>query len=190
MCSHMRTPLIFQINHLMQHRVPVYTSFYASTRDQWSSYFFVFGWRLNLRKPRTHARGPTSWPYGGAHLPPRGPFCLFFGSTDAAWPKMAICMTPSARSQRGCGKHKVNGSADCEDRKESLPESPTTGPSNPSTPSPSSSWWRGSSSTLDYEIVEVICINLSIVLHKLESHELPIIIVTIFLLTLWWIFCY
>jgi hypothetical protein len=37
--------------------------------------------------------------------------------------------------------------------------------------------------------VDVICIKLSLMLHRLESHELPIIIVTIFLLPLWWILC-
>jgi hypothetical protein len=62
-------------------------------------------------------------------------------------------------------------------------------PSTPSTPSPSAQWWRGSSSPLDYWIVEVTCIKLSLVLWWLESHELSIMTVTIFVLPLWWIFC-
>jgi hypothetical protein len=56
------------------------------------------------------------------------------------------------------------------------------------TPSYLAPWWRGSSS-LDYGIVEVTCIKLSLVLWWLESHELPIMIVNIFVLSLWWIFC-
>jgi hypothetical protein len=39
-------------------------------------------------------------------------------------------------------------------------------------------------------IVEVTCIKLSLVLHRLESHKLSIIIVTIFVLPMWWILCY
>jgi hypothetical protein len=43
--------------------------------------------------------------------------------------------------------------------------------------------------SLDYGIVKVTCIKLSLVLRWLESHETPIIIVTIYVLPLWWIFC-
>jgi hypothetical protein len=32
-------------------------------------------------------------------------------------------------------------------------------------------------------------LSLSLVLHRLESHELPIMIVLIFVLPLWWILC-
>jgi hypothetical protein len=37
--------------------------------------------------------------------------------------------------------------------------------------------------TLDMGIVEVTCIKLSLVIYRLESHELPIMIVTIFCIT-------
>jgi hypothetical protein len=37
--------------------------------------------------------------------------------------------------------------------------------------------------------VEVTCIKLSLVLHRLESHDLSIMIVTIFVLPMWWILC-
>jgi hypothetical protein len=42
---------------------------------------------------------------------------------------------------------------------------------------------------LDHGIVEVTCIKLTLVHRWLESHELSIMIVTIFVLSLWWIFC-
>jgi hypothetical protein len=42
---------------------------------------------------------------------------------------------------------------------------------------------------LDHGIVEVTCIELTLVRRWLESHELSIMIVTIFVLSLWWIFC-
>jgi hypothetical protein len=42
---------------------------------------------------------------------------------------------------------------------------------------------------LDYGIVEVTHTKLSLVLCWLESHEMPIMIVTIFVLPLWWILC-
>jgi hypothetical protein len=38
-----------------------------------------------------------------------------------------------------------------------------------------------------YGVVEVTFIKLSLVLHILESHVLAIMIVTIFVLPLWWI---
>jgi hypothetical protein len=38
--------------------------------------------------------------------------------------------------------------------------------------------------------VEVTCIKLSVVLHRLESLEMAIMIVTIFVLPLWWILCF
>jgi hypothetical protein len=42
---------------------------------------------------------------------------------------------------------------------------------------------------MDMGIVEVTCIKISIVIHRLESHELPIMIVAIFVLPMWWILC-
>jgi hypothetical protein len=42
---------------------------------------------------------------------------------------------------------------------------------------------------LDYGVVEVTCIKLSLMLNRLESHDLRIMIVTIFVLTMWWILC-
>jgi hypothetical protein len=68
---------------------------------------------------------------------------------------------------------------------DTLPELLLVAPSTPSTPSPSTTWWRGSSSPLDYGFMEVNCIKLYLVLHRLESHELPIMIVTIFVSPLW-----
>jgi hypothetical protein len=38
-------------------------------------------------------------------------------------------------------------------------------------------------------IVEVTCIKLSLVVQSLESHELPIMIVTTFVLLMWWMLC-
>jgi hypothetical protein len=38
-------------------------------------------------------------------------------------------------------------------------------------------------------IVEVTCIKISIMIHRLESHELPIMIVAIFVLPMWCILC-
>jgi hypothetical protein len=46
-----------------------------------------------------------------------------------------------------------------------LPKPLPVDPSPPSTSSPSSSWWSGSSSSLNYGIVEVTCIYFSRVLH-------------------------
>jgi hypothetical protein len=71
---------------------------------------------------------------------------------------------------------------------ETLLEPLPVAPSTPSTPSPSATWWRGSSSPLDCKIVEFTCIKLSFVPWWLESHELPIMILTIFILPLWLIF--
>jgi hypothetical protein len=49
------------------------------------------------------------------------------------------------------------------------------------TPSPLAIWWRGSSSSPDYGIVEVTCIKLSCTL-MIRVNELSIMIVTIFIL--------
>jgi hypothetical protein len=73
---------------------------------------------------------------------------------------------------------------------ETLPEPLLVASSPPLTSSPSSPWWSWSSLYLDYEIVEVTYINISLVIHWVESHELPMMIVTIFILPLWWIFCW
>jgi hypothetical protein len=48
---------------------------------------------------------------------------------------------------------------------ETLPEPLPVAPSPPSISSPTSTWWIGSSSSLNYGIVEVTCINLFIVLY-------------------------
>jgi hypothetical protein len=72
---------------------------------------------------------------------------------------------------------------------ETLPELPPVFPSTPSTPYQLELWWRGSSLPLDYGIVDVTCIKLSLVVRWFESHELHIMIVTIFVLPLWWILC-
>jgi hypothetical protein len=42
---------------------------------------------------------------------------------------------------------------------------------------------------MDYGVVEVTYIKLSLVLHRLELHEPPIMVVTIFILPMWWILC-
>jgi hypothetical protein len=106
-----------------------------------------------------HVVGPIS------HLV--GPFLDFFTSTDSTWPKSTIYMIPRVILWWGGGEtqNTRNGSKDREDRMGDVVEAAPDCPSPLSTPSPSSPWWRWSSSYLDYGIVEVICINPSIVLH-------------------------
>jgi hypothetical protein len=75
---------------------------------------------------------------------------------------------------------------------ETLSEPLPVAPSPPLTPSPSAIWWIGSSSPLghgDCESDLYKTISLSLVLHRLESHEMPIMIVTICVLLMWWILC-
>jgi hypothetical protein len=83
------------------------------------------------------------------------------------------------------------GSTNCEDRRETMPEPLLVVPFDSiDIISFSTMIKKGVVQPLDMGTVEVTCIKLSLVLHRLESHELPIMIVIIFLLPIWWILCY
>jgi hypothetical protein len=147
--------------------------------------------------PRGKKRGApfvqTSLLHGGSHLPFVGPIAANFGLMEPYWLKTNYKRDLPVESRDGAvKKHKIHN-MDLQTARiegdllpEPLPEPLLVAPSSPS---PSGPCWRGSSSSLYYEIVKVTCIILSLVLHKLESHQLPIMIVTIFMLPLWWIFC-
>jgi hypothetical protein len=134
---------------------------------------------------------PWRWPHGVAHLVPGSRLCKHRLDITVL-SQNRLYKGPLMRSRDGAvDKHKIHNMDMHTPRiwGEMLLELLLVAPLTPSTPSPSAPWWRGSSSPLDYGIVEVTCIKLSLVLQCLESHEPPIIIVTIFVLPLWWIFC-
>jgi hypothetical protein len=106
-----------------------------------------------------------------------------FGSMDSSWSKVDYIYPPPPLVRWGDGETwNTPNTTDCEDRREMLLEPLPVAPSTPLAPSPSTPWWRGSSLPLDYGIAEVTCIKLPFMLCWLESHELPVMIVTIFVL--------
>jgi hypothetical protein len=115
--------------------------------------------------PSSHIRLPT---YDHvvrpiSHL--TGPFQASIASTDPSWPKNDYIYDPLGDFMMECQRYIEyrNWSKDCEDRRGDTVGAAPGCPSPPSTTSPSSPWWISISSSLDYEIVKVTCINLSTV---------------------------
>jgi hypothetical protein len=132
--------------------------------------------------------GPNLWSHDGAHFPPHGTFILFIQLYVCVLNKNQLYIWPLWWiREEAADTHKKHETYLHSTRigGKMLLKPSLVAPSTPLTPSPSSPWWIGSSLSLDYEIVEVTCLNLSVVCHWLESHEIPIMTVTIFVLPLW-----
>jgi hypothetical protein len=145
---------------------------------------------LREAEERPHHAGQESGHMVGPTFHLLGPIFTNIGFSDSSWPKTDY-IYPLWWFRDGGGRetqNTPNKSTDCEDRKGMLPKSILVAPLTLLTPYPLAPWWRGSSSPPG---LWHFGSNLyqTLMLCWLESHELPIIIVTIFFLPLWWILC-
>jgi hypothetical protein len=106
--------------------------------------------------------------------------------------KPTIYRTHWVISWPAADEHRIN-KTDLKNAKiggETLPELLPVAPLTPSTPLPSTIWWRGSCSPHGLRgCGSNLYQTLSLVLHRLDSYELSIMIVTIAVLPVWWILC-
>jgi hypothetical protein len=124
--------------------------------------------KSQYEKPRGVKEDPPcvllpSYMQGGAHLPPRGSFSDFFASMDSTSPKIDYIYDPSGNFMTGYRIHETDLNAArkagrCCWSRFQLPFASIDIISF-------ITMIKGSSSSLYYEIVEVNCITLSIVLH-------------------------
>jgi hypothetical protein len=119
-------------------------------------------------------------------------FDAILDSTESSWPKIDYIYPPSAISLRAAEKHETHHT-DLNTARiggETLPE-----------PLQLPLWLHryhllqhhdeeGVVQPLDIEIVEVTLYQTLSRVHRFRSHELPIMLVTIFILPMWWILCY